>query len=72
MVLLQIRTTPLGQGLLKLVMLLFNHLVCGIMPVIDRKPISVDNDDKHHRKLMQGRAKMTQTMKFHKYLYPSP
>ena len=52
MALLQIRTTPLGQGLPSLAMFMFNYPVHIIMPVIDRKPVSVDNDDKHHKKLM--------------------
>ena len=47
MVLLQIRTKPLGQGLPSPATLLFNHPVCGLMTVIDRKPISIDNDDEH-------------------------
>ena len=55
--LLQIQTTPLGQGLPSLAMLLFNHLVCGIMPVVDRKPVCVDNDDKHHKKLTHRQGK---------------
>ena len=57
MVLLHIRTTPLGQSLPSPATLLFNHPVCGIMPVIDRKPISVDNDDEHHKKLMHRQGK---------------
>ena len=57
MALLQIRTTPLGQGFPSLAMLLFNHLVCGIMPVIDRKPVSIDSDDKHYKKLTHRQGK---------------
>ena len=57
MVLLQIRTTPLGQGLPSLEMLLFNHSVHSIMPVIDRKPICVDNDDEYHKKLTHRQGK---------------
>ena len=57
MVLLQIKTTPLGQGLPSLAMLLFNHLVHKIMPVVDRKPVSIDNDDEHHKKLTQAGQK---------------
>ena len=57
MALLQIRNTPLVQGLPSLAMLLFNHLVCGIMPVLDRKPASVDNDDEHHKILMYRQGK---------------
>ena len=49
MVLLQIRTTPLGQGLPSSAMLLFNHPVHGIMPLMGRKPINVDIDDNHHK-----------------------
>ena len=55
--LLQIHTTPLGQGLLSPATLLFNCPVGGVMPVIDRKPIGGDNDDKHHSKLVQRQHK---------------
>ena len=51
MVLLQICSTPLGQGLHSLAMLLFNHPVGSVMPVINRKSVSVDNDDEHHIKI---------------------
>ena len=37
--------------------LLFNHLVCSIMPVVDKKPVSVDNDDEHHKKLLHRQGK---------------
>ena len=37
--LLQIHTTLLGQGLPNLATLMFNRQVCGIMPVLDWKPI---------------------------------
>ena len=57
MVLLQIRITPLGQGLPNPATLLFNHPGHGIMPMIDRKPVSVDNDDEHHKKLMDRQGK---------------
>ena len=46
--LLQTRTMPLGQGLPSPATLLFNHLVRGIMPVINRLPLHTDNDDEHH------------------------
>ena len=55
--LLQIHTTPLGQGLPSLATLLFNSLVHSIMPVIDRKPVGGDNDDEHHSKLIYGQHK---------------
>ena len=49
MAMLQIRTTPLGQGLPSPAMLLFKCLVRNIMPVMDRPPINIDNDDEHHQ-----------------------
>ena len=57
MAMLQIRTTPLGQGLPSPAMLLFNHLVRGIMPVMDRLPINIDNDDEHNQTLMHRQGK---------------
>ena len=57
MALSQICTTPLRQGLPSLATLLFNHLVHGIMPVIDRKPIGRDNDDEQHNKLIHRQHK---------------
>ena len=60
MVLLQIRTTPLGQCLPSPATLLFNHTVCGIMPVMDRKPINIDNDDEHNKNLMHRHGKNDQ------------
>ena len=57
MALLQIRTTSLGEGLPSLATLLCNHLVHSIISVLDRKPFSVHNDDKHHRKLMHRQGK---------------
>ena len=52
MALLQIRTTPLGQGLPSPVRLMFNWQVYGIMPVVDCKPIMQDCDDDHYKKLI--------------------
>ena len=60
MVLLQIRTMPLGQGLPSPVTLLFNHPVHGIMPVIDRKPANIYNDDEHYKNLMDRQGKNDQ------------
>ena len=54
---LQIRTTPLGQGLPNPATLLFNCPVIGIMPVMDRQPINIDNDDETHKNLMNGQGK---------------
>ena len=57
MAILQIRSTPLGQGLPSPPMLLSNCPVRGILPVIDRPPINIDNDDKHHNTLMHRQGK---------------
>ena len=57
MTLLQVRTIPVGQGLRIPATLLFNSPVCSIMHVIDGKPVSIDNDDEHHKKLMHRQGK---------------
>ena len=57
MALLQIHTTPLGQGLLSPATLLFNQLVCGIIFVLDRKPIGGDCDDEHHSRFIDRQHK---------------
>ena len=57
MALLQIYTTPLGQGLLTLATLMFNQQVCSIMPVLDWKPIGKDYDDEHHSRLLERQHK---------------
>ena len=57
MALLQIQTTPLGQGLPSPATLLFNHPVYSVMPVIDRKPVERNNDDEHHSKLVHRQHK---------------
>ena len=57
MAVLQIRTTPLGQGLPNPATLLFNHLVRGIMLVMDMQPINVNNNDEHHKRLMHMQGK---------------
>ena len=57
MAMLQIRTTPMGQGLPSPATLLYDCLVRGIMPVMDRQPTNIDNNDNLHKNLMhrQGR-----------------
>ena len=59
MVLLQICTMPLGQGLPSLATLMFSRQVCGVMPVIDQKPLIKDCDDNHHNKLIERQLKNT-------------
>ena len=55
--LLQLCTIPIGQGLPSPVTIMFNRLVRGIMPVVDRKPIGEDCDDNHHTKLVERQSK---------------
>ena len=57
MTLLQIHTTPLGQGLLSLATLMFNQQVHGIIPVFDWKPIGKGYDDEHHSRLLERQLK---------------
>ena len=58
MTLLQICTTPLGQGLQSLATLMFKMTrTCAIMPVLDQKPIGEDYDDKHHSRLLERQHK---------------
>ena len=44
----QIRAIPLEPGLPGPATLLFNCLIWGIMPIIIRLPIDLDNDDEHN------------------------
>ena len=69
-VLLQIPTTQLGQGLPSPAMMLFNFLIRGIMPVINRPPIGIDNDDEHHKVIIKRQTKMTKTNLLPKILSP--
>ena len=57
MALLQICTTPLGQGLPSPATPMFGRPVHDIMPVVDCKPIRQDYDDKHHHKLVDRQQK---------------
>ena len=55
--LVQIRKMLLGQGLPSPDTLLFDCLVRGIMPVIDRLPICTNNDEEHHKALVDRQCK---------------
>ena len=48
---------PLGPGLPSPATLLFNHPTRGIMPIINRISISIDNDDKHHKAIVTRQTK---------------
>ena len=57
--------TPLGQGLPGPAMMLFNFPIRGIMPVINRMPAGIDNDDNEcHKGIIKRQAKMTNTKIF--------
>ena len=55
--LLQIRSTPLEPGLLSPATLLFSHPMQGIMPIIKRLPINLDNDDECYEVSIKRQAK---------------
>ena len=55
--LLQIWTTPLGQGLPSPATLMFNRQVHGIMPVLDCKPAGHECDDENHSNLVDRQNK---------------
>ena len=55
--LLQIQVTPLEQGLPSPAMMLFNCPIRGIMLVINRLPIGIDNDDEHHKMIIERQTK---------------
>ena len=57
MALLQIHTTPLGQGLPSPATLMFNRPVHGIMPVVDCKSIGHDCGDEYQHKLVDRQQK---------------
>ena len=54
--LLQIQMTPLGQGLASHTTMLFNHLIRGIMPVVNRPLIGSDSDE-HHNALINRQCR---------------
>ena len=70
--LLQIRSTPLGQGLPSPCTLLFNCLVRGIMPIIDRLLINTNNDDEHHTVLVNKQYRNEQGIDTAKNLVSLP
>ena len=61
-------TKQLSETIVVCSALRVNCLVRGIVPLIDRTPINIDNDDEHHTHLMHRQGKMTETMIFQKSL----
>ena len=66
--LLQIRSTPIGPGLPRPAMLLFNQPIRGIMPIINRPPIGLNYNDDHHEALIKIQTKMIGTMILPEYM----
>ena len=55
--LLQTQMTPLEQILPSPATILFNHPIRGIMPIISRLPVGVNNDDEHYEELENRQTK---------------
>ena len=70
--LLQIRITPLGQGLPNPAIMLFNHPIRGIMPVVNRPPIGSDNDKEHHNVLINRQCRNDKDNDTSKHFHPLP
>ena len=60
--LLQISTMPVGPGLSSPVMLLINCPTMGIMPIVNRLLINLNNDDEHNEALVKRQTKMILSM----------
>ena len=41
--------TPLLQGFPSPTTMLFNYLIRDVMPIINRPPIGIDNNEEHHK-----------------------
>ena len=71
--LLQIHMTPLGQGLSRPATLLFNCRIRSIMPIINRPPVSTDNDLEHYEVIIkEASKKMTKGKVLPKCMFLSP
>ena len=55
--LLQVHMTPLGQGLSSSAAMLFNCLIKGIMPIINRPIVGIDNDQEHYKVITKRQMK---------------
>ena len=66
--LLQIRSTTLGPGLPSPASLLFNHAIGGILPIINRPLIGLNNNNDHHETLIKIQTKMIRTVVLPEYM----
>ena len=55
--LLQIHMIPLGQELSSPATMLFNHPIIGRLPVINRPPVGIDNDQEHYEVIVKRQTK---------------
>ena len=60
--LLQVRSTLVEPGLPSPAMLLFNHPIQSIMPIVNRPLINSNNDGEHHEVLVNRQQRMIRTM----------
>ena len=58
--------TLLGQGLPSPATMMFNCLIRGIMPIINRPPVGADNDDEHHKAILKRQTKNDRQIYFQK------
>ena len=55
---------PLGPGLPSPTTLIFNFPTRGIMSIINIVPISIDNNDEHHKTVVRRQIKMIRNIIF--------
>ena len=55
--LLQIQITPQEQGLPRTATMLFNYLIRGIMSVINRLAVGINNDEEHHKVIIDRQCR---------------
>ena len=49
--------TPLGSGLPSPATILFNCQIRGILPIISRLPVDINNDEEHYEALVNRQKK---------------
>ena len=49
--------TTMGQGLPSPATMLFNWLIRGILPIINRPPVGTDNDQEHYKVILKRQIK---------------
>ena len=70
--LLQIWMIPLGHGLPSPATTLFNCPITGIMPIIIRPLVGIDNDEEHHEAIIKRQSKNDKEKHKSKYFVSIP